>query len=983
METAVRIGLLGPVTVWYGGAPVPLGPSMQRTVLAVLALDARRAVSVDRIARALWGEDLPDRPHGLIQTYVSRLRTALRPAQVGIELAGAGYTLTAGPDTVDVVDFRARVVAALAQPDAAALRAALALWRGEALAGLRATPTVQRIRQALTTERLTALGECLDRELAAGHHRELIAELAALHDEHPSHERFLAQLMTALQADGRRSEALQRYADARRVLAEEYGLDPTPQLQELHARMLRDEPGRPAPAAAAPLPRPPRRLPHDVGDFTGRDSEVARLTALIEAGSAKTVIAAIDGMAGIGKTTLAVHLAHRLAGRFPDGQLFIDLRGFVEGHPPLDVGEALSALLGALGVPPAKIPVEVSERVSLWQDTMAHQRVLVVLDNAATAEQVRPLIPGTAGSLTLVTSRRRLSLDGGLTVSLDVLDETDARTLFARIAGDRVRAEPEAVDEVLRLCGHLPLAIRVAGSRLAHRSTWTVGFLAARLRTERRRLAELRSGDRDVRAAFDLSYLDLSAPARTLLRLLGTHPGPDFTPHAVAALLGTDPGDAEQQLEELLDLHLLLQRTPGRYRFHDLLREYAAPLAADDERAAGLDRLRDFYREAAAHAMDTYAPAEQRHRPRIGPTGLDLPRYADGSAALEWLDAERANLTAMAPYAPGDLSGVLFRYFDSRSLHEQAMTVHTAAVGDTDPHARASGHNGIGNVAMRRGDYALAKVHFEAAMDILRTVGDRAREGRVLLNLGLIQGRLGLREQAVESIERSRAISVEDGDVLGETRCLINLAVMHRELGRPQTALSLMELALARSRGVGAQLIIGMSLLGLGLSHLDLGDHAQALVQLEEALAVLRQVGDRSGEAGVTESIGRALAGLGRFEEAVAHHEQALVISQEIGSRHNHQHALNSYGETLTAQGRPAEALLRHDEAVAIATAIGSPDGRARGHEGAGRALLALDRPQAARDRLRAALELYDQLGFATRDRVAKTLAELTTVASD
>ncbi|MFD2767563.1 tetratricopeptide repeat protein [Micromonospora eburnea] len=966
--------LLGPVTVDGADTALPLGSAMQRTVLAVLALEAGRVVPVERLIAYLWGETPPKDPNGLIQTYVSRLRSALRPVGAAIERQAHGYLLDLPAAEVDVHVFRAAVAGAATTSDSGSLREALALWRGEPLAGLLATERLERLRAGLREEHLVAWEECLERELQGGHHKKITGELLRLHEEQPLRERVLSLLLVALYRDGRRAEALQRYAAARQRLADELGIDPTPALAALHARILRDELDPAEPQAPVP-PAVPRSLPYDVPDFTGRHDDVQRLAAAAAA-HGRMAICVIDGMGGIGKTALAVHIAHQLADRYPDGQLFVDLRGFSPACEPAEPGEALSVLLRTMGVPDGQIPAGLAERAALWRHTIAGKRILLLLDNVAAADQARPLIPGAPGSLVLVTSRRRLTLDGSVRVSLDALDPDSARALFISVAGARAATEPEAVDEVLALCGYLPLAIRVAAARLAHRDHWSVAYLAARLRDEHGRLAELRTVDHDVHATLQLSYVDLTEAQQRLLRLLGAHPGDDVTAYAACAVLGVDFPTTERLLDELFDAHLLIQHAEGRYRFHDLLRAFVQQLPDEIERGDARRNLVDYYRQAASAAMDLYAPAERRFRPEITGTHHVAP-MADAAQALRWLDAERANLIAVAHDAPGVFSRILFRYLDARSLHDDGLTLHTLALTDPDPAVQAAARNGLGNLCLRRGDYPAAQEHLTHCVSLLRAIGDRHTESRVLLNLGLVLGRLGQLETAIVHYEQSLLIAIEFGDLLSEARCLTNIGNANRRLRRFEAAADAQLRALEKARQAAAPLNVGYALFNLGLISIDRNDPGPAIGYFEEALVLLREVGDRSGESGVLDSIGKARSLQGHHQDAVAYHQHALAITEQTGNRHDRQHFLNSLGETLTAAGKPQDAVRYHEEALSLATDIQASDGQARAYEGTGRALIALGRRDDARQPLELSLALYESLGFEQRDQIELLIKEL------
>ncbi|WP_412539307.1 tetratricopeptide repeat protein [Longispora sp. K20-0274] len=980
----MRLGLLGPVEYWHDGRPLPLGPPMQRAVLAVLALDSGRAVSVDRLVEGLWGEDPPPRPQGMIQTYVSRLRALLRPVGGTITRRGGGYMLDVPASEVDLHVFRQRVAKARATGDRVGLRAALDLWRGEPLSDVPASDLVDRVRAGLVEERLTALEACLDRELEAGLHREALAELSTLAGAYPLREEPLRLLMLALYRGGRQAEALERYDEARRLLADELGLEPSPALAALQGTILRGEQSVAPAAVAARLV--PRLLPYDVPDFTGRAAEVARIGALAERAATTVVISAIDGMGGVGKTATAVHVAHSLAGQFPDGQLFVDLHGFTSGRRPLEPAAALASLLRALGVSDSQIPSELDDRAALWRGELADRRVLVVLDNAANAAQVRPLIPGTKGSLVLITSRRRLAtVSGAVPVSLDVLAEDEARALFAGIVGDRARAEPEATGEVLALCGYLPLAVRIAAARLAHRDRWTVAHLAERLRAERHRLAEFAVDDQDVSAVFQLSYADLGTEQQRLFRLLGTHPGPDVDAYAAAALAGVQHRVAEDLLDALVDAHLLIQRTAGRYTLHDLLRFYAADLAGAAERHDALTRLFDHFRYTASRAMDVYDTQDAHRRPTVAPSGSPTPELADGAAAVVWLDAERANLMAAAGYAAAhgwmehtaDLSLLLTRYLDTGSHYLEAETLHRLALGGTDQAKRGKSLSFLGITCWRRGRYTEAYEHFRLSMTIARDVGDRSSEGNVLNNMGVVLVRLGRYDEAIAHHEQAMAIAREVGEPVAEARNLSNIAIVHKRLGRYPEALREQLAALEIFRRVGSRTAEGVTLQNMGNLFRILKRYPEALDSYGQGLVIAGEYNDLGSEANALDGIGMVHLEEGRLDDAFDVLGRGLEIARTIGERYPEMNLLNGLGETLAAKGEHGAALVRHDAAYAIAAELGERAEQARAHRGTGLAHHALGDQGEARRHLTAALEIYTDLGVPEAEAVREALRDL------
>jgi DNA-binding SARP family transcriptional activator len=634
-STDLRFRVLGPVEIKTAGTVRGLPRRRERCLLAVLLLELNRMVPVDRLADLLWDGDPPERARQILQGHVSRIRTLLAEvgaAAHGVDLTtvGRGYRLSANPTIVDAHQFHMLVEEAGRIADVAdrvdRLRSALDLWRGRALENAANDRLQQRLCAGLEEQRLVAIEDLMSDSLTLRQERMILPQLARVAAEHPGRERLVALHMRALYQAGRKVEALEVYTRARTHLAEQYGLDPGPQLRGMHEAILRDQltvPEAQSPPAADQLPAPttgevasptpetagrvvPRQLPADLTTFIGREKELDQLDAPAsgaDSPGSELVIAAIDGMGGIGKTALAVHAAHRLADRFPDGQLFIDLKGFTERQAPVEPAEALQRLLVALGVPGQQIPSELEDRAGLRRSALAGRRMLIVLDNAATAAQVTPLLPGAPGCLVMVTSRRRLA---GLSadtreVSLDMLPAADAVTLFTRVAGpDRTADEPDGLAaELVELCWRLPLAVSIAASLLRSHPAWTLADLIDRLRDGHQRLAELADGPRSVRVVLQASYQHLATDLQRFYRLLGLHPGPDIDAYAAGALAGTTPGQARRLLDRLLDERLLQEPAPGRYAFHDLVRGHATDTATTAEpepaRTAAVGRLLDYY----------------------------------------------------------------------------------------------------------------------------------------------------------------------------------------------------------------------------------------------------------------------------------------------------------------------------------------------------------------------------------------------------
>ncbi|MER7212479.1 BTAD domain-containing putative transcriptional regulator [Streptosporangium sp. NPDC000239] len=722
----LRFTLLGPVRMTVDGAPLPDIAPRHRAVLAYLLLNADRVISIERLIDAMWGHDRPDTARSQIHASITVIRKALRAAGAVqlLETRAGGYVAQPEPGQVDTGEFTELVAAG-------ALREALDLWHGEALEDVHAY-YVSGARELWNDRRLSAYERLAEEGLAAGRHDDLLDELAAQVGANPLRERLNGHLVLALHRSGRQADALAAARAYRTALAEEQGLDPGHAFVELERAVLVDDPSlRPAAEASAPARRS-TFLPYDIPDFSDLSGRVAEVERLVGERRGAAVVT-IDGMAGIGKTTLAVHAAHRMAGRYPDGQLFIDLGAHTAGREPVDAAAALEALLRQLGVPAESIPVTPAERGALWRAELAGRRVLAVLDDAADAEHVRPLLPGHSDTLVLVTSRRRLvELDGAHALSVEVLDEEEATELFGRIVGERARREPEAVGETLRLCGYLPLAIRIAAARLQHRPRWTVAYLAERLRDHRRLLD-------GVSAAFALSYEQLDERERHMFRLLGLVPGRDIDAYGAAALAGIPEEEAEDLLESLLDAHMLLQLEPGRYTFHDLLREHARSIAEDD---GAVMRLLAYYLHRSRAAMDRLFPYGVAEREGVPRPATPVPPVRDAVEALAWLDAERANIIATAVHGPeiclSLLSLVIRPYLDRYAHHDDALTLYTLVLqrsrtlGDREVQARALAD--LAWTHWRLGDHDQVDEHGRLALALYEELGvPEAGELRVLL----------------------------------------------------------------------------------------------------------------------------------------------------------------------------------------------------------------------------------------------------------
>ncbi|WP_205825693.1 AfsR/SARP family transcriptional regulator [Microbispora catharanthi] len=916
----LRFTLLGPVQMVVDGAPLTGIAPRHRAVLAYLLLNAGRVIGIERLIDAMWGYDRPDTARSQIHASITAIRKVLRGAgAVGLlETRAGGYIARPEPGQVDAQEFTELVAAG-------ELRKALDLWSGEALEDVHAH-YVTGVRELWNDRRLSAYERLVEGELAAGRHGDLLDELAAQVAADPLREKLNGHLVLALHRAGRQPDALAAARAYRTALADEQGLDPGHAFTELERAVLADDPALRQAGPAPVVPAPPSRstfLPYDIPDFSGRTAELERLADGHHHEHDGPAVVTIDGMAGIGKTALAVHVAHRLAARYPDGRLFIDLRAHTAGREPIDAAAALETLLRQLGVPADRIPVTPVERSALWRTELADRRVLAVLDNALDAEHVRPLLPGRSGTLVLVTSRRRLvDLDGAQALSVDVLGEADAAELFERIVGERAQQEPDAVREVLRLCGHLPLAIRISAARLQHRPRWTVSYLAGRLRDHRRLLD-------GVSAAFALSYEQLHEDEQLMFRLLGLVPGRDIDVCGAAALAGICEDEAEELLEGLLDAHMLLQLEPGRYTFHDLLREHARSLAEDD---GAVMRLLTYYLHRSRAAMDRLFPYTVGQREGIPQPATPIAPIRDAAEAIAWLDAERSNIIATAVHGPeiclGMLALAMRPYLDRHAHHDDALTLHTLALRRSralgDPEVQARALTDLARTHWRLGEYEQAEEHAHQALDACEEAGERAR---ALLTLGNVALRHGRDTQAEHYLKQALDLTRIGADTWGEANVLGILALLLDRAGRPEEA----------------------------RRHLDL------------ALALHRKVGDPAGEAVILDHLGVVLRRQGELAQARIRHEQAAAVYRTLGNTADEAAALNGLAE---AAGDPARAVEEHTAALALADLARNRPERARAHDGLARAHLALGHAEQACAHGRLALGLYGELGVPEAEKV-------------
>jgi tetratricopeptide (TPR) repeat protein len=1015
----LAIRVLGPLCAWRGGVPVQLGGPMLRTLLGLLALHADITLPRSSIIDALWGDRPPATAVAMIQSYVSRLRSLLDPGRAAREpgrlliTVSAGYRLRATDCDLDHATFTAlagRARDAHAAGDlteaCAAYERALGLWLGAPLADidvLRGHPAVIRLSQ----QRADVVIGYADAAVAAGWPDLALPEVRGLASEEPLNERVHARLMIVLAGSGQQAAALTVYDQLRGRLDDQLGVLPGAELADAYARVLRqDIPGATGPGAghggggprAAPAQPPgdgagpltvPRQLPAGVPHFVGRAAELDALTGLLDesASAATTVlISAIGGTAGVGKTALAVRWGQQVAERFPDGQLYVNLRGYDLDQPVLPA-DALAGFLRALGVPGQDIPVRTDERAALYRSLLAGRRMLVLLDNAHQAEQVRPLLPGSPPSVAVVTSRESLSglvaRDGARRLDLDSLSAADAVTLLRALIGGRVAAEPAAATALADHCARLPLALRLAAEFAAGRPATQLAELAGELGDEQRRLDVLNAGGdprTGVRAVFSWSYRDLDADAARAFRLHGLAPCLDISPHAVAALTGATLEHARRMLDRLTRAHLTEPVAPDRYGLHDLLNAYARQLSVSEDsaadRRAALTRLFDHYVHTAATAMDALFPAEDLSRPRVpGPASSPNPIVTGVASARAWLDAERASLVAVAAHAaehgwPGhaaSLAAILSRYLDRACYYREAITIHTcarrAAQRTGDLAAEAVALFSLGTVDARQGRYQQASSQLQQALALCRETGDLASTARARHNLGMVDFQQGHYQQASSHFQQALALFREIGDRPAEGRAVSDLGLVHLRQGRYQQASGHFQEALRVSRETGDTTSEAYALGNIGDIDLRLGRYQQAIGHLQRALAVFREGGHRGGEGYTLTTLGDAWLRRGDHQQASSHNRAALALFRELGDRPGEAEALNGLGEILLATGHPEQARAQHIAALDIADQIGHQDQRARAHSGLARSWHATGDGDRAGYHMREAAALYGGLG--------------------
>ena len=951
----LRVGVLGPVTAWYGDQELSVGQPRQQAVLGILAMRANRVISRGELVDAVWGQDPPASAEGGIYTYVAGLRRIIEPNRSlrgpgrVLVSSGAGYVLHLVPGQPDAVSFerhlgRARQLRKGGDPVGAvtALNSALGLWRGIAFAGVPG-PFAETERIRLSELRSTAAEERADVLLALGRHEEVVPDLTAMVADHPLRERMRGLLMIALYRCGRPAESLRAFQEGRRLLAEELGIDPGSDLFRIYQQILATDAalnlapgtagagraapisgpagtaanGREAGSAAGAAPSPdgengtdipvPAQLPLEAPGFSGRHDELAMLHVMLPARSAEggvvdsVPIVVISGTAGIGKTALAIRFGRQVAKRFPSGQLYASLRGLDPATTPVEPGDVLRSFLHALGVLPHRIPADTEGRAALYRSLLDGQRMLIVLDNARNVAQVRPLLPGSPGCLIVVTSRNELTglvaAEGAVPLTLDVLSDAEAHEMLARRLGPaRAAAEPEAADEIIEACARLPLALSIAVGRAVGRPKRPLAELAAELRDARGRLDALEAGDAatDVRAVLSWSYDQLSPAAARMFRLLGVHPGPDISLSAAASLAAVTRAEAGAALRELTRTHMVAEYLPARFSFHDLLRAYAADQA---ERHDSEPERRAALHRTLDHYLHTAMSASVRFSPHRKALRMTAPQPGVVPADFSAKEQAMAWFDAEAP--------VLLALIEQ--AYAEGLDVHAWQI----PWAMSPFFS-------RRGRLHEYEASQQIALSAARRLDDQLAQAHAHHLLGQAQAWLDDYDAAEPNARQSLDMFRDLGDRAGEAAVLNGLSVMLERQGRYPEALALALDALRMLKAAGFWWAQGTLENTAGWLYAHLGQFDEALTHCQRAVSLHRESGHRGGAGDALDSLGFIYRHLGDYAQSREQYQQAVATYREIGDHFNEGQSLAALGDTCAAQDDLAAARAAWRRAVVI-----------------------------------------------------------------
>ena len=1038
--------ILGPVELNVNGQPYSFGSPKERCVLAILLYELGQPVATESLIDRVWGENLPESPRASLYSYLSRLRKSLKQVtgSDGASLKGRSgyYTLDVAQGAVDLYRFRTLRAQARAIGDSGddehaveLLHDAEKLWRGTPFAGLTGA-WVERVRLGLEEERFAAALDRIKVELRLGRHADLVGEISELVAQHPFNQTLVEYLMIALYRCGRQADALEAYRHTRARFSEELGSEPGPSLRKLHQRILNEDPELAVepPTRTRAQNTPPNSLPGDNPSFTGRTADLDKLFGFIDSGPARTsvTVVAISGMAGVGKSALAIHAAHRLSDRYPH-QFYLNLHTHDPIEQPVDAASGLGILLRTLGVPPERIPATVEERATLWRTQLASRRALIVLDDARDPEQIRPLLPGAAGCVVLITCRRRMiELPGMFWLPLDVMRADEATSLFRQVVGTERASDATAISQVVRMCRYLPLAIHLAGSKFRSHPAWSISDLVARLTRSQHRVGGMQAEEWGIAASLDLSYRYLTRRQQRLLRQLALHPGAEFSAYLAAAAIGDDSLAAtEHALDALLNHHLLEEPEPGRFTFHDLIHEYAWRRAhlddSETDRRRTIHRMLDYYLCLADRSSRVVYPFHRRLDVKLTYIPAVVPPLSTRLDCRKCIEVESSNMIGTVYYADrsnewrqhvGLLPHMLAPFLDNWGFWSDAASLHRMAArtwhesGDTHGEARALTDLCI--VLVRAGLYAEALGCAQNALEICRVQGDLAGEADALDRMGLLLwqssrfhealschekalaiwksihdrhgeadalGHVGMSlthisqyKDALNSLTKALGIYKEIGDLRGEASSLNNIADAQQHLGFYDEALDRYQRALAMSRDIGDRQGEAILFNNIGNVYHRTGRHDESLNFYRKALVIYRDIGDSRCEADALNNIGAAFQGLGYHGEALIHHQKALILAHQLAEPYQEARSLCNMGNAHRGNKEYATAAEDYQAALELSRQIGDPYQEGLAEEGLGSVLLHTGGKAAATERWQKALDLFERIGVPEADSVRDLL---------
>ncbi|GAA1780798.1 BTAD domain-containing putative transcriptional regulator [Streptomonospora arabica] len=960
----VNFGVLGPISAWSNdGESLSVGGPRQRCVLGTLLMERGKEVTVDRLIEYLWDDDPPRTARSVIQVQISHLRRSFPDV---IKTTAGGYMAAVEADRVDLHRFRALVERAKAAGDPAEEAVlwddALACWRGQPFSGTGSEHLWNAVARPLLEENWSAWTSWAQCAFALHRYTEIVTRVTPLVREDPMRERLQYFLIAALYRSGQRASALAVFQECREYLAEELGVDPSPEVMELHGQILRDTEshvGRligavtPSGGESAPAEQPPvheqrprdfvsrNDLPRDIPDFTGRENDLDRLLALGTRDENRAEIAVVTGLGGAGKTTLAVHGAHRLADRFPDGLLFIDLYGYTVEHEPVIPAAALGSLLRAIGVQPDAIPESVEERAALWRASLTGRRVLIVLDNVANFAQISPLLAAAPGSFTIVTSRQDLpGLSGAQYISLGMLTEESSLRLFSTVLGqDRVDQEEPTARAVMRLCGGLPLALRIVAGRMLSRPRWTFEHVKQRLSEHHRMFRELRIEGHSVEAVFELSYQSLNEEQRRAFLILGVMIGGTVDLHGAAALLDCDPPEADDLLQELVSVCLFEEPSVDLYRFHDLLGSYAREKAATDLSPAEAEearrRLADHYLDMANRAADMMGPRGHHYEIDRSSSSRYETTLTDHAQATAWFERHQDNLASAVDFYAGvgldeqawQLADSLWRHYANHGQTELMMSTQEKALAASRANGNVRGSAatliGLGIAHCLAGRFSHSLDLLNEARELLETIDDERGKARVYSSLSMVYDRMGRFHEALSCIWKVFEYAVAAGDRSLEGVQRANLGAMYQVLGDYEKALELCESALKIKSEEGQYETSAQVLRVLGEVNSQLGNLDQAFSYLSEALKLAQLIGSQRDEFYIRNGMAVAQRRSGDIEAAIESHKAALQLGEEVGQHSADSEILSELGCAYAEYGDAAEARRIQEQALELARTRG------------------------------------------------------------